>query len=81
MERNKFTTRQAAKLVGVSRQTLQMWIREKLINAPPVVNVANMSVRLWGAAEIKEAKQFKGKLWRGPIPKESRRITKRRASV
>jgi len=68
MSRKECTTVEAAKLIGVSRQTLQMWCKRGLIDAPEPFEIGNMTVRLWRSADIQEAKRFKGTLRRGPEP-------------
>jgi DNA-binding transcriptional MerR regulator len=70
MAERKYTTPEAAKLIGVSRQTLQAWIKGRLIETPELSEVANLRVRLWNKADIQRAKRFKGTLRRGPEPKK-----------
>lgn len=72
MDKNKYTTPEAAKLIGVSRQTLQAWIKGRFIETPELGKVANLSVRLWSKADIQRAKRFKGTLRRGPEVKKAR---------
>jgi excisionase family DNA binding protein len=64
-----YTTSQAARQIGVSRQTLQAWIAAGEINAPKVIGVGKALLRLWSVADIEKAKKFKGTLRRGPKPK------------
>jgi DNA-binding XRE family transcriptional regulator len=75
MGREQYTTVEAAKRIGVSRQTLQAWCKGRFIDAPEPIEIGNMSVRLWTKADIQRAKRFKGTLRRGPVP---RRTTRRR---
>ena len=70
MDKRKYTTPEAAKLIGVSRQTLQAWVRGQLIETPELVEVANLRVRLWGKADIRRAKEFKSTQRPGPKPKK-----------
>jgi DNA-binding transcriptional MerR regulator len=62
MLKSKYTTPEAAKLIGVSRQTLQSWIMGRFIKTPRLSVVANFRVRLWNKADIQLAKRFKGTL-------------------
>ena len=71
---DKHTTREAAKLIGVSRQTLQAWCKEGYIKAPKPTRIGAISVRLWTEAQIKEANDFKGRLWPGPYKKRPRNL-------
>ena len=73
MSKNKYTTAEAAKLVGVSRQTLQAWVKGRMIETPKLIEIGNVAVRLWNKADVQRAKQFKGTLRRGPEPKNAKR--------
>jgi excisionase family DNA binding protein len=64
-----YTTVQAAKLIGVSRQTLQTWIAAGQIVAPEPVEIGDLKLRIWTARDIERAKKFKGTLKPGPKPK------------
>jgi excisionase family DNA binding protein len=66
MSAKTYTTRQAARQIGVSRQTLQAWIAAGEINAPEAIGVGKAMLRLWSVADIEKAKKFKGTLRRGP---------------
>jgi excisionase family DNA binding protein len=63
------TTGEAAKQIGVSRQTLQAWIAAGKISAPKPVELGNVPVRLWTKASIEKARKFKGTLKPGPRSK------------
>jgi DNA-binding transcriptional MerR regulator len=56
------STGDAAKKIGVSRQTLQAWIDSKSIPTPKLEKVGRVSIRLWTNADIKRARKFKGTL-------------------
>jgi excisionase family DNA binding protein len=60
--RKTYSTGDAAKLIGVSRQTLQTWIDRKSIPTPRLEKVGRMSIRLWTGADIEKARRFKGTL-------------------
>lgn len=64
----KLTTAQVARAIGVTRATLQDWIRRKMIPAPPLLEIGGGQVRLWDARELKRAKAFKGSLKPGRRP-------------
>jgi DNA-binding transcriptional MerR regulator len=72
MLKSKYTTREAAKLIGVSRQTLQTWVKSRFIKTPRLSVVANFRVRLWSKADIQRAKRFKGTLRRAAPSKAKR---------
>jgi excisionase family DNA binding protein len=69
-----FTTAQAAKRIGVSRQTLYSWIDAGLIHAPELIRAGRASLRLWTQADIDLAAKAKGKLRRGPKPKRQKKV-------
>lgn len=60
------TTEQAAKKMGISRQTLQSWIKNGQITAPMPTLVGAKSKRLWTEADIARGRKFKGTLKPGP---------------
>jgi excisionase family DNA binding protein len=68
MRAKTYTTREAAKQIGVSRQTLQAWIAAGEIDAPKPIGVGNATLRLWTKADIENAQRFKGALKPGPKP-------------
>ena len=71
MSRKEYTTREAAKLIGVSRQTLQAWCKNGFIDPYPLECNGRVYARLWSKAHIQRAKRFKGTLRRGPEPKKA----------
>jgi excisionase family DNA binding protein len=54
-----YTTTEAAKLAGISRQTLQMWIVAGRIKAPEVLRPLHL--RLWTSEDVAQLKQVKRK--------------------
>lgn len=66
MAKRKLTTAQVARAIGVTRATLQDWIRRKLIPAPRLLEIGGGQVRLWDVVDIRRARKFKGTLRRGP---------------
>jgi DNA-binding transcriptional MerR regulator len=57
-----YSTGDAAKQIGVSRQTLQAWIDNESIATPTLKKVGRVSIRLWTGADIERVKKFKGTL-------------------
>jgi excisionase family DNA binding protein len=53
-----YTTAQAAKRIGISRQSLQTWIAAKKVHAPPMVGG---NVRLWTEADISKLEKVKAR--------------------
>jgi predicted site-specific integrase-resolvase len=60
------TTEQAAEVIGISRATLQAWIKNRMIQPPPPTVEGAVAKRLWGKADIDKARKFKGTLRPGP---------------
>jgi hypothetical protein len=73
------TTEEAARVVGISRASLQFWISSGQISAPDVQLVAGRAVRLWSAADIAKLQKFKGTLRPGP-KKEERKYAHRNSA-
>jgi excisionase family DNA binding protein len=72
MKSRTYTTYEAAARIGVSRQTVYMWIRRGEIVAPELIRVGKSFIRVWTLADIEQAKKFKGTLKTGPKPKNKR---------
>jgi excisionase family DNA binding protein len=66
------STGEAAKRIGISRQTLQAWIERKRIPAPKLERIGNGKIRLWTRAQIEKARKFKGTLKPGRKPKRKK---------
>ena len=71
-EMKKYSTVEAAKLVGVSRDTLHRWIREKRVAVPPAESFGAFRVRLWSEADIERLKKYKAERFWG---KGGRKVT------
>jgi excisionase family DNA binding protein len=61
-----YTMAQAAKRLGISRQTLYSWIDAGFVKSPKPTAIGRTSFRLWTAADIERARKFKGTLKPGP---------------
>jgi excisionase family DNA binding protein len=48
-----YTTAEAAKAIGVSRQTLQTWIADGKIDAPKMIG----NTRVWNRSQVEELKR------------------------
>jgi hypothetical protein len=55
--KNKFSTRQAAKKLGVTILTLQRHVSAKTVDAPALQKVGGVSVRLWTDRDIRKARK------------------------
>jgi excisionase family DNA binding protein len=65
-----YTTDKAAQAMGISRQTLQSWIKEGKITVPKPTLDGARSKRLWTESDIDRGKKFKGTLKPGPKAKK-----------
>ena len=62
-----YTTEQAAKKMGISRQTLQTWIKRKKIAPPKPTLDGARSKRLWTESDISRLRVTKERVyWKGP---------------
>jgi len=52
-------TGEAAKAVGISRASLQEWIRAGKIRAPRTVLRDGRAVRLWTSADLEKVRKYK----------------------
>ena len=57
MAEKLYTTAEAAKEVGVSRQTLQTWIAEGKVKPPNLIG----ATRVWSKAQVDELKRQRRK--------------------
>lgn len=73
MDTKTYSTEAAAKLIGVSRQTLHLWIEAGKIAAPKSVDLGTRSILLWTKADIERARKFEGTERKpGPKPKKKK---------
>lgn len=70
MSAKLLTTEEAADAIGVSRATLQAWIKDGNIQPPAPTLEGAVAKRLWGKADIEKARKFKGTLKPGPKSKK-----------
>jgi hypothetical protein len=55
--KERFSTRDAAKQLGVTLLTLQRHVSAKTVDAPPLLKVGGVSVRLWSDRDIEKARK------------------------
>ena len=55
--KEKLSTRDAAKKLGVTILTLQRHVTAETVDAPPLQKVGGVSVRLWTARDIEKARK------------------------
>jgi len=54
-----YSTAQAARKLGIGRQTLHRWIREGNVSPPRKQKVAGVTVRIWTAEDIERLRKYK----------------------
>ena len=70
-----FSTRYAAKAVGISLMTLQRWIADGEIRPPQLQIVNGRATRLWDSEDLKRLRQLKGKIYcRGRGRKKGKKL-------
>ena len=62
---NRYSTREAAKKLGISFTSINRYIADKKIPLPPVVKVGGVSVRLWSDADIERVRALLPKIANG----------------
>jgi hypothetical protein len=55
--KERLSTREAAKKIGVTILTLQRHVTAKTVKAPPLQKIGGVSVRLWTARDIEKARK------------------------
>jgi hypothetical protein len=68
--KEKLSTRDAAKKIGVALLTLQRHVSAKTVEAPPVQKVGGVSVRLWSARDIEKVRKVLAGIKPGRKPKK-----------
>ena len=59
--KERLSTREAAKKLGVTILTLQRHVTAKTVKAPPLQKIGGVSVRLWTARDIEKARRVLAK--------------------
>ena len=70
-----YSTSEAAKECGVHHITLQRWVSQGKLKAPPKTRIGGVVVRLWTNADIERVRKFKKENYRkgrGRKPKPKR---------
>jgi predicted DNA-binding transcriptional regulator AlpA len=57
------TTQEAADAAGITRATLQDWIKKKKFAAPKLQRLGNLAVRLWTASDVARLKAVKKEIY------------------
>jgi DNA-binding transcriptional MerR regulator len=58
-----YTTSGAAEQAGITRATLQDWIKKRKFAAPKLTKLANIVVRLWTVSDIARLKAIKKEIY------------------
>lgn len=72
MSSKLYTTKQAANAVGVSRQTLQAWIKAGKVKAPKLRLLERVGARLWSESDVARLKRIKQRSKTGRPRKKKR---------
>jgi predicted DNA-binding transcriptional regulator AlpA len=76
-----YSSREAAKKLGISFPTLNRYIAQKKIPLPPVVKVGGVAVRLWSDKDIQRVREVLPKIANGRktrYQKQRKQQTKRK---
>jgi hypothetical protein len=69
--KDRLSTRDAAKKLGVTILTLQRHVSAKTVPTPPLQKVGGVSVRLWSARDIEKARKVLAGIKPGRKKKQS----------
>ncbi len=61
----KYSTREAAKKLGISFTSINRYIAEKKIPVPPLSDVASIVARLWSEEDIERVREILPKIANG----------------
>jgi len=70
MSPKTYTTQQAADAAGITRATLQDWIKKKKVAAPKLQRLGNVGARLWTASDVARLKAVKKEIYQEKRPKK-----------
>lgn len=59
MTAKPYNTKQAAKEAGITRATLQQWIKKGLVHPPELIILAGRAMRLWTVADVAKLKSVR----------------------
>jgi DNA-binding transcriptional MerR regulator len=71
-----YSTIEVAKLLDVTSDTLHRWIREKVVEAPPLQVLGRMRIRLWSEEEVEKARRYKAENYQKKPRRKSSRLKK-----
>jgi len=63
MSPKTYTTQEAADAVGITRATLQDWIKKKKFAAPKLQRLGNVGARLWTTSDVARLKKTKSEIY------------------
>jgi excisionase family DNA binding protein len=63
MSPKTYTTTEAAEATGITRATLQDWIKKGKFAAPKLQSLGKVSVRLWTASDVARLKKTKAEIY------------------
>jgi DNA-binding transcriptional MerR regulator len=69
MAPRSYATGEVAAKAGITRATLQDWIRKGKFDAPKLTKVGNVTVRLWTDSDVARLKAVKKAIYQEKRPK------------
>ena len=54
-----YSTKQVAKILGISRVTLQRWLLSRSVQEPERVTAGGVDARVWTESDIERVRQYK----------------------
>jgi len=71
-----YSTVQVARLLDVTPDTLHRWIREKVVEAPPLQSLGGMQIRLWSEEAVARVREYKAGHYRKKPRKKKGKLKK-----
>ncbi len=59
-----YSTKQSAKMAGITRITLNRWIANGEFKPPPLQTLASVKARVWSKSDVERLKRFKLKRYK-----------------
>jgi excisionase family DNA binding protein len=70
MRPTTYTTKEAANAVGITRATLQDWIKKRKFAPPKLQRLGSFGARLWTTSDVARLKATKKEIYQEKRPKK-----------
>ena len=70
MSPKTYTTAEAAQAVGITRATLQDWIKKGKFAPPKLKKLGKVGARLWTTSDVKRLRETKAEIYQEKRPRK-----------